>query len=149
MRRTGKSKTCVWSWEERVLEEAFDGLLRDRTRPTRVQPLGDGVVERIVALTHTYAGRRIAPRKFLMMAKAVGVSVSSVQRVSSAPRSPAACGLGGGRLSNDPKFVDKLRDVVGLYVDPPAHAIVPVGQSKKSQIRALEPHETGSAFGGG
>jgi hypothetical protein len=36
MRRTGKSKTCVWRWQERFMEEGFDGLLRDKTRPSRV-----------------------------------------------------------------------------------------------------------------
>ena len=40
MRRTGKSKTCVWRWQERFMEEGFDGLLRDKTRPSRIAPLG-------------------------------------------------------------------------------------------------------------
>jgi hypothetical protein len=71
-----------------------------------------------------------------MMAKAAGVSVSSVQRIW------RAHGLAPHRtrhfkLSNDPKFIDKLRDVVGLYVDPPAHAIV-LSVDEKSQIQALD-----------
>ena len=41
MGRTGKSKACVWRWWERFMEEGFDGLLRDKTRPSRVKPLGD------------------------------------------------------------------------------------------------------------
>jgi transposase len=36
MRRTGKSKTCVWRWQERFMQEGYDGLLRDRTRPSRI-----------------------------------------------------------------------------------------------------------------
>ena len=40
MRRTGKSKTCVWRWQERFMAEGFDGLLRDKTRPSRIPPLG-------------------------------------------------------------------------------------------------------------
>src|ERR1700691_4604246 len=40
MRRTGKSKTCVWRWQERFVEEGFDGLLHDKTRPSRIKPLG-------------------------------------------------------------------------------------------------------------
>ncbi|RUV90120.1 helix-turn-helix domain-containing protein, partial [Mesorhizobium sp. M5C.F.Ca.IN.020.14.1.1] len=40
MRRTGKSKTCVWRWQERFAEEGFEGLLRDKTRPSRIPPLG-------------------------------------------------------------------------------------------------------------
>ncbi len=39
MRRTGKSKTCVWRWQERFMEEGVDGLLRDKTRPPRIPPL--------------------------------------------------------------------------------------------------------------
>ena len=48
MRRTGKSKTCVWRWQERFMEESFDSLLRDKTR---IKPLGNEVAERIVAMT--------------------------------------------------------------------------------------------------
>lgn len=40
MRQTGKSKTCVWRWQERFMAEGFDGLLHDKTRPSRVAPLG-------------------------------------------------------------------------------------------------------------
>ena len=51
MRQTGKSKTCVWRWQERFVEEGFEGLLRDKTRPSRIKPLGAEVAERVVALT--------------------------------------------------------------------------------------------------
>ncbi len=53
MRRTAKSKTCVWRWQERFMEEGFDGLLRDKTRPSRIEPLKADVVERVVAMTLT------------------------------------------------------------------------------------------------
>src|SRR5260370_42437878 len=51
MRRTGKSKTCVWRWQERFMAGGVDGLLRDKTRPSRVPPLPAEVVERVIALT--------------------------------------------------------------------------------------------------
>ena len=51
MRRTGKSKTCVWRWQERFLEDGFDGLVRDKTRPSRIKPLRAEATERVVALT--------------------------------------------------------------------------------------------------
>jgi hypothetical protein len=75
------------------------------------------------------------------MAKAAGLSVSSVQRIW------RAHGLQSHRmrqfkLSNDPRFVDKLRDVAGLYVDPPAHAIV-LSVDEKSQIQALDRTQPG------
>jgi transposase len=53
MRRTAKSKTCVWRWQERFMEEGFEGLLRDKTRPSRIEPLTADVAERVVAMTLT------------------------------------------------------------------------------------------------
>jgi hypothetical protein len=50
MRRTGKAKTSIWRWQERFMEEGFDGLLRDKTRPSRIPPLGADVAKRVVAL---------------------------------------------------------------------------------------------------
>ena len=52
MRRTAKSKTCVWRWQERFVEETdLDGLVRDKTRPSRIKPLSAEAAERVVALT--------------------------------------------------------------------------------------------------
>src|SRR5918998_6784956 len=51
MRRTGTSKTCVWRWQERFMQEGVDGLLRDKTRPSRIKPLSPDVAERVVNLT--------------------------------------------------------------------------------------------------
>jgi transposase len=53
MRRTGKSKTCVWRWQERFMAAGLDGLLREKTRPSRIPPLGAEVAERVIALTQT------------------------------------------------------------------------------------------------
>src|ERR1700686_4521587 len=53
MRRTGKSKTCVWRWQERFMEAGYDSLLHDKTRPSRIPPLGSGITERVVTLTQT------------------------------------------------------------------------------------------------
>jgi hypothetical protein len=52
MSRTQQSKTCVWRWQERFMEEGFKGLLRDKTRPSRIPPLGQ-VIDKVVALTAT------------------------------------------------------------------------------------------------
>ena len=141
MRRTDKSKTCVWRWQERFMEEGFEGLLRDKTRPSRIPPLGSDVAERVVALTLTDPPTEATHWTGAMMAKAVGISVSSVQRIW------RAHGLQPHRvrqfkLSNDPDFAAKLRDVVGLYVDPPAHAIV-LSVDEKSQIQALDRTQPG------
>src|SRR5437868_14961242 len=76
-----------------------------------------------------------------MMAKTIGISVSSVQRIWQAH------GLQPHRvrrfkLSKDPEFVPKLRAIVGLYVNPPAHAIV-LSVDEKSQIQALDRTQPG------
>jgi transposase len=141
MRRTGKSKTCVWRWQERFAEAGFEGLLRDKTRPSRIPPLGGEVAERVVALTLTDPPGETTHWTAAMMAEEMGISVSSVQRIW------RAHGLQPHRvrqfkLSTDPKFIDKLRDVVGLYVDPPAHAIV-LSVDEKSQIQALDRTQPG------
>ena len=135
MRRTAKSKTCVWRWQERFIEEGFDGLLRDKTRPSRIKPLCAETAERVVALTFAEPPGETTHWTGVLMAKAAGLSLSSVQRIW------RAHGLQPHRmrqfkLSNDPRFVDKLRDVVGLYVDPPAHAIVLSVDEKSSNSGA-------------
>jgi hypothetical protein len=53
MRRTGTAKTSVWRWQERFCQEGVEGLLRDKTRPSRVKPLAQAVIDRVVALTAT------------------------------------------------------------------------------------------------
>jgi transposase len=141
MRQTGRSKTCVWRWQERFMQEGVEGLLRDKTRPSRIPPLDDAVRDRVLALTRTDPPGETTHWTGAMMAKAAGISVSSVQRIW------RAHGLQPHRvrqfkLSNDPQFVAKLRDVVGLYVDPPAHAIV-LSVDEKSQIQALDRTQPG------
>ncbi len=141
MRETGKSKTCVWRWQERFAEEGVEGLLRDKTRPSRIAPLPPEVAGRVVELTFTEPPAEATHWTGAMMAEAVGISVSSVHRIW------RAHGLRPHRvrqfkLSNDPEFVTKLRDVVGLYVDPPAHAIV-LSVDEKSQIQALDRTQPG------
>jgi len=141
MRRIGKSKTCVWRWQERYAEEGFEGLLRDKTRPSRIAPLGAEVAERVVALTLTDPPAETTHWTAAMMANRVGISVSSVQRIWRA-HGLQPHRVRQFRLSNDPNFIAKLRDVVGLYVDPPAHAIV-LSVDEKSQIQALDRTQPG------
>ena len=136
MRRTGKSKTCVWRWQERFCEEGLEGLLRDKTRPSRIPPLGPDVAERVVALTLKDPPGETTHWTADMMARTVSISASAVRRIWRAHGlQPHRCRQ--FKLSNDPDFVDKLRDIVGLYVDPPAHAIV-LSVDEKSRIQALD-----------
>jgi transposase len=141
MRATGKAKTVIWRWQERFGEEGVAGLWRDKTRPSRVPPLGPEVAERIVALTLAGPPPTASHWTGAAMAKATGISVSSVQRIW------RAHGLRPHlvrrfKLSNDPQFAAKLKEVVGLYVNPPDRAIV-LSVDEKSQIQALDRTQPG------
>src|SRR6187397_1020470 len=141
MRRSGKSKPVVWRWQERFMQEGVDGLLRDKTRPPGKAPLPAETVQRVIDLvtgpppgeTTHWTGR--------MLARAAGVSLRSVQRILEAHQL-APHRIRTFKLSNDPKFAEKLKDVVGLYVDPPAHAVV-LSVDEKSQIQALDRTQPG------
>jgi transposase len=141
MRRTGKSKTCVWRWQQRFAAEGVDGLLHDKTRPSRIKPLGQEVIDRVVALTATEPPHQATHWTSAAMAKAVGISVSSVQRIWRA-HGLAPHRMRHFKLSNDPDFVPKLKAIVGLYIDPPAHAVV-LSVDEKSQIQALDRTQPG------
>src|SRR3977135_3772635 len=141
MRRSGKPKPVVWRWQARFMAEGVEGLTRDKTRKPGKQPLPTGTVQRVVDLalgpppgeaTH-WTGR--------MLAKAAGVSLRSVQRILEAHQL-APHRIRTFKLSKDPEVVEKLRDIVGLYVDPPAHA-VGLSIDEKSQIQALDRTQPG------
>jgi transposase len=141
MREARVAKTCVWRWQERFMTDGVDGLLRDKTRPSRIPRLGDEIVAGIVAKTVEAPPGEVTHWTAEAMAKSTGVSVASVQRVW------RKHGLQPHRirqfkLSNDKRFAEKLRDVVGLYVDPPAHAVV-LSFDEKSQIQALDRTQPG------
>jgi len=108
----------IWRWQERFRDEESLGLWRDKTRRSRIPPLSPEVAKRVIALTLTGPPAAASHWSGSAMAKAVGISVSSVQRIW------RAHGLQPHRvrqfkLSNDPQFAAKLHEIVGLYVDPP------------------------------
>src|SRR5947209_14809091 len=140
-RQTGKGKPTIWRWQERFMKAGVDGLLRDKTRPSRKPPLASDVVTRVVEMTLAPPPGETTQWTGRAMAKAAGISHRSVQRIW------AAHGLMPHRvrtfkLSKDPKFVDKVLDIVGLYVDPPEHALV-LSVDEKSQIQALDRTQPG------
>ena len=115
MRETSKSKTCVWRWQERFADEGFEGLLRDKTRPSRIPKLDPAVAERVVTLTMEPPVAEATHWTGAAMAEAAGVSVSSVQRIwrshglqphrirqfklSKDPRSSTSCATWSGSMS--------------------------------------------------
>jgi transposase len=140
-RTVGKGKTVVWRWQERFMHQGIEGLTRDKTRPSRIPPLPAETVDRVVVLTNQAPPHEATHWSAPAMAKTVGISPSSVRRIW----------IGQGlqphrvrsfKISNDPRFADKLKDVVGLYVDPPAHAVV-LSIDEKSQIQALDRTQPG------
>ena len=137
-RAVGKGKTVVWRWQERFMHEGMEGLTRDKTRPSRIPPLPAETVDRVVALTNQAPPHEATHWSAPAMAKTVGISPSSVRRIW------AGQGLQPHRvrsfkISNDPRFADKLKDVVGLYVDPPAHAVVLTSTRKAKSKRSTAP----------
>ena len=121
--------------------EGVDGLLRDKTRPPGKAPVERETVERVVAFTLEPPPHEATHWTGRAMAEAVGLAVSTVQKIW------AAHGLVPHRfrqfkLSRDPAFAEKVRDVIGLYVDPPDHAIV-LSIDEKSQIQALDRTQPG------
>ena len=80
MRQTGTSKTCVWRWQERFMQEGVDGLLRDKTRPSRIPPLGPEVADRVVALTLSEPPTETTHWTADLMARASGTPALSPDR---------------------------------------------------------------------
>src|SRR5215211_1081712 len=136
MRRTGKSKPCVWRWQERFMREGVAGLLRDRTRPSRIPPLAQETIDRVIELTASEPPHEATHWSASAMAAAAGTSPSSVLRIWRAHKLRPHR-VRTFKLSSDPAFAAKLRDIVGLYLDPPAHAVV-LSVDEKPQIQALD-----------
>lgn len=146
-RYTGLSRPSVRRWRERFVQEGVAGLLRDKTRRPGTPPLLPAVVDHVVGLTLGEPPGEATHWTGRMMAKAAGVSLRSVQRIWKAHRL-APHRVRTFKLSNDPAFVPRLRDVVGLYLHPPAHAIV-LSMDEKSQIQALERTQPGLSMKSG
>ena len=136
MRLSGKSKPVVWAWQARSW-----GLLRDKTRKPGKAPLPPSAVKQVVDLALTPPPGETTHWTGRMLAKATGISLRSVQRILKAHRL-APHRVRTFKLSKDPKFAEKLRDIVGLYVDPPAHVIV-LSVDEKNQIQALDRTQPG------
>lgn len=119
IRRTGKAEATAGRWQERFAEEDYEGLMRDRARTSRLPPLRPEPAERVVALTLHDPPAGATHWTGAMMAEALGIRVSSVQRIWRA-QGLRPHRFRQSKLSKDPELVAKLRDVVGLKFHPPA-----------------------------
>jgi transposase len=110
MRKTGKSKPCVWRWQERFMHEGLDGLLRDKTRPPGTPPLPESVRQKVLAKTASETPPNATHWSVRTMAKATGISRTSVQRIwKEAGLKPHL--VKRFKVSTDPMFEEKITDV--------------------------------------
>ena len=131
----GTTTQTVGRWRQRFVERGTDGLL-DEPRPGAPRRVGDADVERVVRMTLEIAPTNATHWSTRDMAKTSGLSQSSISRIWRA-FSLQPHRTEGFKLSKDPLFIEKVRDIVGLYMNPPDKALV-LCVDEKSQIQALD-----------
>ena len=128
-------------WRARFLSLGVQGLLKDAPRPGRTPAISSATVEQVISKTTQTTPANATHWSTRTMAREVGISEASVRRIW------RAHGLKPHRVetfkvSNDPNFAAKLEDIVGLYLNPPEHALV-LSVDEKSQIQALDRTQPG------
>ena len=134
-RRLGVQFGTVSKWRNRFAQQRLDGLI-DEPRPGQPRKITDAQVEEVIVKTLESTPENATHWSTRAMAREVGLTQSAVHRIW------RAFGLQPHRqetwkLSKDPQFIDKVRDVVGLYLNPPERAVV-LCVDEKSQIQALD-----------
>jgi transposase len=131
----GLNRTTVMKWRRRFLAKRLDGLL-DEPRPGAPRTISDAEVERVITRTLESKPRDATHWSTRSMARELGMSQSTVSRIwrafSLQPHRSETF-----KLSTDPLFIEKVRDIVGLYLSPPERALV-LCVDEKSQIQALD-----------
>ena len=129
------TRQTVTKWRQRFRRERLDGLL-DEPRPGAPRTIRDADVERVVTLTLESTPKDATHWSTRAMARRTGMSQSAVSRIWRAfalqPHRSETF-----KLSRDPLFIEKVRDIVGLYLNPPEKALV-LCVDEKSQIQALD-----------
>ena len=133
-RRVGKSKRVVWRWQERFLRHGV--VLRDRARPGRPPTVSAEQVWEVVEKTLRETPPDATHWSTRTLARATGLGKTTVQKIWR-EHGLKPHRVKSFKVSRDPAFVAKVRDVVGLYLNPPEHAVV-LSVDEKSQIQALE-----------
>jgi transposase len=134
-RQSHVSQQTVCKWRRRFLSNGLEGLL-DEPRPGTPRKVSDAEVEKVLAMTLESQPRDATHWSTRSMAQECGLSRSTVSRIWRAfalqPHRSESF-----KLSKDPLFIDKVRDIVGLYLNPPDRALV-LCVDEKSQIQALD-----------
>lgn len=133
--RLGIARGTVRKWRVRFVEDRLDGL-HDEPRPGAPRKITDADVEKVIVKTLEESPRDATHWSTRSMAASVGMSQTAVSRIW------RAFGLKphlveGFKLSPDPRFIDKVRDIVGLYLNPPEAALV-LCVDEKTQVQALD-----------
>ena len=137
----GISRHKAGRWRARYAKLGLAGIEKDAPRPGRHRSIDDEQRAAIVRRTLHEKPEGQTHWSRSTMAKASGVSDSSIGRIWREHGLKPHC-VGTFKLSNDPQFVEKLKDIVGLYVSPPEHAVV-LSCDEKSQIQALDRTQPG------
>ena len=131
----GLSKPTIGKWRARYMARGLDGLL-DEPRPGAPRTVSDEEVDRVVTLTLETVPEDATHWSTRALARRTGLSQSTVSRIWRAfmlkPHRSETF-----KISKDPLFIEKVRDVVGLYLNPPDRALV-LAVDEKSQIQALD-----------
>jgi transposase len=131
----------VARWRSRFLTLGLAGLERDASRPGRTPKITVGLVRRVVSMTTRQKPPNATHWSTRTMAAAMGISEASVRRIwRSHGLKPHR--VASFKISNDSEFAEKLEDIVGLYLNPPEHALV-LCVDEKSQIQALDRTQPG------
>ena len=140
-RRAGVSRPAVWRWQRHYAEGGVDRLLREGSRKPGKAPVAVATVAKVLALTSADPPAETTHWTGRAMAKAVNLSLRTVQRIWGAHKLQPHRWRTFKR-SKDPAFAEKVEDIVGLYTHPPAHAVV-LSIDEKSQIQALDRTQPG------
>ncbi|MEA3643935.1 MAG: IS630 family transposase [Lamprobacter sp.] len=141
MRKLKVSNPTLNLWRRRYQEEGIEALVKGRSRPSGFTSLPQEKVQEVLSLTVTGKPANATHWSCRSMAEQVGISKSAVNRIWQAHKLKPHQ-VKGFKVSNDKHFEKKLRDVVGLYLDPPEKAIV-FSVDEKSQIQALDRTQPG------
>ena len=128
-------------WRNRFLEGGIRALEKDAPRPGRTRTITDGRVKKLVEMTLHGKPANATHWSTRTMAAAAGISEASVRRIWRAHGLKPHL-VRTFKLSRDPAFTEKLEDIVGLYLNPPEHALV-LCADEKSQIQALDRTQPG------
>jgi transposase len=137
----GMTPKKVSRWRKRYLTLGLSGLEKDAPRPGRKPKIGARLIQRVVEMTTHHRPPHATHWSTRTMAAAVGISEASVRRIWRTHGLKPHL-LQTFKVSRDPKFAEKLADIVGLYLNPPEHALV-LSLDEKSQIQALDRTQPG------